>query len=241
MSYRSRIRSHSTRRSKQNFFATIIIALLLLFISINWILPALVSVMGKIRNLGNQTSKISSQVADNPTLAPPVFIIPYQATNSAQIDIKGYATTNSKVELYLDEELKDTVAVNEDGTFVFQNISLNLGLNNIYGKTLDEKDQASLPSKNIQLIYDNTKPSLQVNEPEDGKTVTGGEKNIKISGKTNPDAQVTVNEVTVIVDKEGNFSTSQALNEGDNNFTIRAGDAAGNYAEVVRRVSYKSS
>lgn len=242
MAYKSRYAARRmNRRSQQNFLATIIIVILLLFISINWLLPGLVSIMGKIHNLGGQTIKNASQVADNPTLAPPVLVIPYQATNSAQIDIKGYTTTNSKVQLYLDDQLKDTVTTGEDGTFIFKNISLSLGTNNIYGKTLDEKDQASLPSKNIQLIYGNTKPSLQISEPEDGKTVTGGDKNIKISGKTSDGIQVTVNGAPVIVNKEGNFSTTQSLNKGDNNFTIRATDTAGNYTEIDRKVIYQSS
>ncbi len=241
MSYRSRTRYRSNKRSKQNFLATLIIVILLLFISFNWLLPALVSVMGRLRNLSGQTAKTISQVADNPTLAPPVFIIPYQATNSAQIDIKGYATANSKVELYLDDELEDTITVNEDGTFTFKNISLSLGTNNISGKTIDEKDTASLPSKNIQLIYDNTKPTLSINEPEDGKVVTGGDKNVKISGKTSINIQVIINGAPVIVDKDGNFSTTLSLNEGDNNFTVRAADTAGNYTEIARKVTYKSS
>ncbi|MDO8638445.1 MAG: hypothetical protein Q7R43_02635 [Candidatus Daviesbacteria bacterium] len=241
MSYRSRTHYRAKRRSKQNFLATFIIVILLLFISFNWLLPALVSAMAKIRNINGQTSKIVSQVSDNSTLAPPVFIIPYQATNSAQIDIKGYATASSKVELYLDDELKDTISVGEDGTFTFKNISLSLGINNIYGKTIDEKDTASLPSKNIQLIYDNTKPNLSVNEPEDGKVVTGGDKNVKISGKTSGGIQVIINGAPVIIDKDGNFSTTLSLNEGDNNFTISASDTAGNYTEIARKVTYKSS
>lgn len=241
MSYRSRRYYRSTRHSKQNFLATLIIVILLLFISFNWLLPALVSIMGRLRNFSNQTAKTISQVADNSTLAPPVFIIPYQATNSAQIDIKGYATADSKVELYLDDELKDTIRVVEDGTFTFKNTSLSLGTNNIYGKTIDEKDTASLASKNIQLIYDNTRPTLSVSEPEDGKVVTGGDKNVKISGKTSGGIQVAINGAPVIVDKDGNFSTTLSLNDGDNNFTIRAADPAGNYTEIGRKVTYKSS
>lgn len=241
MSYRSRTHYRANRRSKQNFLVTLIIILLLLFISFNWLLPALVSVMGKIRNISGQNSATISQVSDNPTLAPPVFIIPYQATNSAQIDLKGYATTNSKVQLYLDDELKDTVNVAEDGTFIFKNISLSLGINNIYGKTLDERDTASLASKTIQLIYDNTRPNLQISEPDDGKVITGGDKSVKISGKTDTDVQVTINGAPVIVDQGGNFSSLQSLNEGDNNFTISATNTAGNNTEISRKVTYKSS
>lgn len=241
MSYKSRTQVRKLKsRSGKNLLATLIISVLLLFVSFNWILPAFIDGITQVRNIfKSPTDKSTASIADNPTLAPPVFIIPYEATNSAQIDIKGYATANSKVNLYLDDELIDTADVTSDGSFIFKNVSLNLGTNNIYGKTVDDQNKESLASKTIQIIFDNSKPKLQVNEPEDGKVIQGGDKKIKVAGKTDPEIKVYINDSQAIVDKDGNFSSDQPLNEGDNNLNIKAVDFAGNGTEITRKVTYK--
>lgn len=241
MSYRRRSSRRRYNRSKRNLFATLLIVLILLFISFNYILPFFITTIGQASSIFKKSSLKNESVAENPILAPPVLIIPYEATNSAQIDIKGYATAGSKVKLFIDDQLADEIEVDSSGSFVFKDISLNLGTNNIYGKTVDDKNQESYSSKNIKLIYDNTKPTLSVTEPEDGKVVTGGAKEAKVSGKTDPDAQVTVNGTVIIVNSEGNFSSAISLTEGDNNFNIRATDPAGNFVEIARKVIYKSS
>jgi len=139
----------------------------------------------------------------------------------------------------LDDENKDTVDVSEGGSFTFKNINLSLGTNNIYAKTVDDKNQESLTSKLIKIIYDNEKPSLTISEPEDGKKIQGGDKKVKISGNTEAGAQVFINDSQIIVDKDGNFSKELPLNEGDNNFNIKALDSATNRAEISRKVTYQ--
>lgn len=170
-------------------------------------------------------------------MAPPIFNIPYEATNTAQINIQGYATPESKVKLFLDDEEKQTEKSSSDGSFTFQNIQLGLGVNNIYGKTLDENGQMSLPSKTIKVIFDNEKPLLEVSEPLDGKTIQG-ERKIKIAGKTEPKSQIYINGNQIIVDKEGNFSSERTLNDGENNFTIKAYDSSANFSEISRKVIF---
>lgn len=224
------------RKTKRNLVATIIIIVLLLYATLNWFLPGLISGIGFVKGFLKPSTK-QEVVGENPSLAPPVFNIPYEATNSAKIDIKGFAT-GSKVKLYLDDQLKDTVETREDGSFIFKDIELSLGTNNIYGKTVDEKDQMSLASKTIKLIYDNEKPKLSISEPEDGKVIKG-DKKVKISGQTDPGAEVYINGNRVIINSDGNFSSDQPLNDGDNNFTIRAADQASNFTEVSRKVIFQ--
>ena len=236
MAYRTRTARRTARKSKYNIFAVFIISILLLYATLTWILPVFVNSLGFVTGVFNKEEKVT-QVSDNPTLAPPVLSIPYEATSSAQIDIGGYATPGSKVKIYVDDELKDTVDVQPDGSFVANNIDLNLGTNNIYGKTIDEKDQESLASKTIKLVYDSEKPSLEVSEPEDGKTVQG-ERKLKVAGKTEPGSQVTVNGNQVIVNSDGNFSTIFNLNDGENSLTIRASDQASNMTEITRKVTF---
>lgn len=236
MAYRTRSARRTARKSKYNIFAVIIISFLLLYATITWILPIFVNSLGFATGVFKKEQKVT-QVSDNSTLAPPVLNIPFEATNSAQIDIKGYATPGSKVKIYVDDELKDTVGVQPDGSFVAKSIELNLGTNNIYGKTIDEKDQESLASKTIKLVYDSEKPPLEISEPEDGKVVQG-ERRLKVSGKTKPGAQVTVNGTQLIVNSDGNFSSTYNLNDGGNSLTIKASDRASNFTEVTRKVTF---
>ena len=176
--------------------------------------------------------------ADISAIAPPVLSIPYEATNTAYINIKGFGTPNSKVKLFIDDEFKQTIDVSTDGEFNFEEVLLTLGTNNIYGKTVNEENKESLSSKVIKIIYDNEKPLLVISEPEDGKKIQGGDKKVKVAGTSDPGVKVFINDTQIIVDKDGNFSFDQSLNEGDNNIFIKAIDTASNTAEEERIVTY---
>lgn len=237
-SYRSRRSAKKlAKTSQRNFVITLILIALLSYITIKWLLPYFVNGIGFIKDILNPTKKVEDSLQSS--LAPPVLNIPYEATNTAQINIKGYGTPNSKVAIYLDDEKKDTVETTGDGSFEVKNIQLVLGTNNIYGKSIDDKDKESLPSKNLKIIYDNENPKLNISEPEDNKTIQGADKKVKIAGNTESNAQVTINGSPIIVDKDGNFSSEQTLNDGDNHFNIKAVDQALNFTEILRVVIYQ--
>lgn len=241
MAYRYRSRRSVKKlasRSRRNFIITIIVTGTLLYATIAWILPNFIGGIGIVTNIVKPSQKTVTQTSENANLAPPVLNIPYEATNTAEISIAGFGTPNSKVRLYMDDESKQTIDVSGDGSFTFENVTLGLGTNNIYAKTLDEDDKESLPSKTIKILYDNEKPTLNINEPEDNKVVQGGDKKVKVSGKTDPGVKIFIINSQTIVDGEGNFSTDQPLNEGDNTISIKAVDIAGNTEEIQRMVKY---
>lgn len=224
------------RKSKRNFLITLVILGLLIYATINWILPYFIGGIGIVQNV---IKPLKQNIKSDKSLsAPPVLNIPFEATNSSIINIKGYSTPNSKVKLYIDDEVKQTVDVSSDGSFNFENVPLVLGTNNIYGKTSDGSKE-SLPSKTIRLIYDNEKPFITVFEPEDGKTIQGGDKRVKVSGKTEASAKVFLNDAQVVVDQNGNFATDIPLNDGDNTISIKASDIASNTTELQRRVIFQ--
>lgn len=236
MSYHSRSNRRYARKSKRSFLVTLIIIIALIFITLNWIIPGLISSLGFLNKF--KSSEVQKTIPDDASLAPPVLNIPYEATNSAQIEIKGYATLNSKVRIFIDDDLKSEVEVESDGSFIAQNVNLNLGTNTIYGKTISLNSKESLPSKRIKLLFDDEKPTLELSEPEDGKVVTG-DKRIKFVGTTNQDTQVFINNFQVVVNSEGIFETTLSLNDGDNNFTIIARDRAANTTELTRKITYQ--
>lgn len=236
MRYRYRAAKRAAKKSKYNFVATIIIIAFLLFATINWILPNLIQGLGFMRGLFS-TQAPKKAMTQSSTLAPPVLNIPYEATNTAQITIKGYSSPKSQVSIYIDDQLQDSTDTLEDGTFEVIDISLNLGTNNIYGKTHDA-DSESLPSKTIKVFYDNEKPILEIYEPQDGKEILG-ERRIKIMGKTENGTKVFVNESRIITDSDGTFATDYFLNDGENILTVKAVDEAANFTETERRVIFK--
>lgn len=215
---------------------TLVVVTLLIYSTFTWVLPFFINSVGIVKNIVKPSQKVAVQSSQNAAIAPPVLNIPYEATNTAQITISGYGTPGSKVKLYMDDNPKQTTDVSGDGSFNFKNIDLSLGMNNISGTTLDDDSKESLPSKTIKVIYNNEKPPLAISEPDDGKVVQGGDKKIKVSGKTNPGINIFVNGTQVIVDKDGNFNIDQSLNDGDNTISIKAVDNAFNTTEIQRKV-----
>lgn len=238
MSYRTRSARRLAKKSKRNFFLTFLILAFIVYATLSWVLPSVIGGVGFISHVLKPPKPAVKSISDSPILAPPVLNIPYEATNSAKIDIRGYSTAEANVKLFLDDEEKDIVKVSSDGSFVFKNIDLNIGINNIYGKTIDEKGTESLSSKTIKLIFDNEKPKLEVTEPSDG-VVVKGERKIKISGKTEPDAQVFINGSQIPLGAEGNFSSDFSLSDGENHITIKSQDRASNSTEIARTVRFE--
>lgn len=236
MAYRSRSAKRLVKKSRRNLIITFILIFGLLYATITWILPSFINILGAVNNT-LKPSKGSNSEGVSITLAPPTLNIPFEATNTAEIDIKGYANPGAKVKIFVDDSEVKTVEVLEDGSFTASGINLSLGTNNIYGKTINEEEKESLPSKTFKIIFDNEKPSLSVSEPEDNKQVQG-ERKLKISGKTEVGAQVFINGNQLIVDQDGNFSTEVQLSDGENIFNIKAQDSASNFEETSRKVIF---
>lgn len=241
MAYRYRSRRSNrrlARNSRQTFILTIIIIVILLYATLTWVLPYFIGSISVVKNIIKPPKITTPKSSLNSNLAPPILNIPFESTNSAQINIRGFGVPNSKVILYIDNESNQTTDVSSDGSFTFEGIDLNLGTNNIYGTTLDEQNKESLPSKTLKLFFDNERPPLNLNEPGDNKTIQGGDKKVKVSGKTDPGTHVFINNSQIIVDEEGNFNTDIAINEGDNTLSIKAVDGASNSTEIQRNIKY---
>ncbi len=71
--------------------------------------------------------------------------------------------------------------------------------------------------------------ALDVTTPKDGDTVNTAK--ITIKGRTIAYADVSIDDVDIIADKEGNFSGTVDLEEGENTITVVTNDANGNYLE----------
>lgn len=77
---------------------------------------------------------------------------------------------------------------------------------------------------------------LEIIFPKDGAEITTPA--VTIAGKTSPGADVAVNDVDLVAETSGNFSTTVALSEGENYMIIVASDASGNVREKELTVTY---
>ncbi len=80
---------------------------------------------------------------------------------------------------------------------------------------------------------------LNIVEPKNGAVVSNS--NLKVSGKTAPNAEVFVNDKELRADSTGNFSITVALDEGDNSIIISANDDNGNFSEQELTITYEPS
>ncbi len=231
--YRPRSLKRTESKNKAKFIWSIIISLALLYVLFQWVLPLFV---GELSIFSKSAPKEQSEEAVS--LAPPVLNIPYEATSTASIVIKGYATPKSKVKIYLDDSLVSEADSDSDGSFTSNSINLLEGTNNIYGKTVDDKKNESLPSKKIQVFYSGEKPNLEISEPEDNKEIKGGDKKVLVRGNTDPENELTINGFRVILSPDGTFSSEISLAEGDNTITIAAVNKVGNSTSIEKRVKY---
>lgn len=240
MSYQLRSNRRIVNKAKKRFIYTIIFCLFLLYATLTWILPSVIGGVSSISQKFKKPVPIEKSVAEDATMAPPVLNIPYESTNSAKINISGYSTPGTKVEIYLNDALDQTTDVDSNGSFTAMDVNLNDDTNTIYGKTVDN-NKRSLASKTLNVILNNSKPKLSISEPSDGKEINGGDKKITVSGKTDFDSRVYVNDGQVIVSKDGSFTTQIPLNDGDNTITIKAINSASTSTAKELKVGYKEA
>lgn len=80
-------------------------------------------------------------------------------------------------------------------------------------------------------------PHLLVANPTDG--FISKENSIVITGSTDPETKIMVNDVPISNDEQGNFSESITLTPGINTLTIKAENKHGRVAKDTRHVIYK--
>ena len=166
---------------------------------------------------------------------PDIDALP-QVTNSKIIILSGSSVPGQTVRLALNGESRDIVA-NSTGKFTSE-FNLHEGENRARVMAVDNHGNTSNEITGV-VVLDTEPPSLEVTSPEDNSTQSGKKnQSVTISGTTDKDASVSVNERIAIVNNAGQFSISFNLNPGENIFTVIAVDPAGNKAEVVKKTNY---
>ncbi len=215
----------SIRRAILFTFLTIVSIFALIFLG----LPVLAKFAGFLTDL--KKSGLPIERNDTTPPAPPRLESLPEYTNEFSVEVKGTTEAGASVILFLNDDEEELV-VNKDGEFNFT-FKLDKGENTVSVKARDAAGNESQETDTYKIIFDNEPPELEITSPEDGKEFYGSkERQVAINGKTEESASVTVNDRIVAVDASGNFTFVTTLSEGENGFTIKTEDKAGNSTEA---------
>jgi len=232
MQYRSRLRKGLFRNTLVSIIAIILIIFFVGFFGIQ-VLVKLSLFLGNIKSIGE--IPINS---NNSVILPPMLDPLFEATNSAVIEITGRGTEPGQtIEIFVNGDYKTKALVDNDSEFTVPEFRLEQGENEIKAKAKFDNKESEFSPEQI-VIYENTPPALEVKEPTSGQTIKKT-RNIRVAGKTEADANVSVNGLLPIVDSNGNFSYMFPLKDGENVIKVVATDRAGNQTTNEIKVTFE--
>ena len=210
---------------------TVVLAILVIFFG----LPLLIK-FSVFLGQGKSKNQTDTEVKKLPPVAPRL-VIPYEATNSGQIKITGFAEAKVKVELFKNEASMGTTEVTENGDFAFENLSLDEGENSFTAMASTEQNGSGDDSSPVVVVYDTKAPELSVTNPSE-ESLNVDYADFDIVGKTESGSSISINNRIATVDNDGNFKLKWQLNTGKNELEITATDLAGNQTKKKVTITY---
>lgn len=223
------------RKNKKNALKFTILSLVTIFALIFFGIPLIARFVSFISDLTKKDIPIT--INDNTPPAPPRFNNLPDEVNKSRIDISGNTEEGSIVTIYINDSGNEVISDNY-GEF---NLStdLELGENIIYAISKDQSGNESSESKRYVVVFDNQEPELTINSPSDGENFYGqNQKEIEITGSTDPKASLTINDRFITIDDEGNFKYKYSLSDGENSLNFKSIDKAQNETEKTIRVTF---
>jgi len=230
----------SSRRAKTESKKMFRQTLLMLFFSIVLIIVFIFIILPLFLKLISKQSSSDNTNQETLVIQTPIISTPVNATNSAQLTISGFGQKDTTIYLLLNgsENQKKTVE-DEAGKFEIP-VELTAGENRIklYAENQDKK-QSNLSSEYL-VIYDNDPPKIELESPTEGQKIELRKNQLlTVKGTSEPDAKIDLNGRIIRVGKEGLFSATYQLSEGENKLIFIATDLAGNATTLERIVSFK--
>jgi len=224
----SRLQSVEEKRNvrKAAYFVLLTIAavILLFFYGI----PVLGKFAGFVSDLGKSGKAIS--INDKTPPAPPRFDFLNSFTNQQNINIAGVTESGAVIKFTFNGNAEDSLA-DKDGRFQFS-VQLASGENTYSAVAVDSAGNLSQQTQNYTITFDNKPPELTIENPSDGTQFFGSsQRQVTVNGATDTGSQITINDRVVAVDDNGKFQYTTTLNDGENKFTVKSVDGAGNTKE----------
>jgi hypothetical protein len=212
-------------------FLCIVVVVLLVFVGI----PALTQLAGFLLTIKKGAQVTSND--DSPP-APPVIGLLATATNKNEVNISGNSESGSYVTIFVNDQGSEVIA-NSDGSFNLTGMKLIDGKNVIYALAKDSAGNVSNNSVSKIVYLDTSAPELTIKQPTDNQVFYSmTEKQISVTGTTEKECRVLINDHVAIVDSNGNFNTTVSLSNGENTVFIKSQDEAGNVTEKTLTVNY---
>lgn len=181
------------------------------------------------RMKGNQ---VTTNDTNNFLIAPRLEPLD-NATNSAKLQVIVDSQKDMTIELFANDQSLGEEKVTDSNNAVYSGVFLKEGSNTLYAVAKDTSGKTSQPSTKLQVIYDATPPKLEVTTPTDRQTITDS-RDVKVSGKTEVSAALTVNDSPITVNPDGMFTTTIHADKGEGKATVIATDSAGNQTKIER-------
>lgn len=221
----SRLQSIEEKKNIRRAYLTIffsVVAVILLFF---YGFPLVGKFSAFISEFGKSNKGVT--VNDRTPPAPPRFNSFSNFTNQQNFQVTGSSEPGSTVKLTLNGTEQDNLA-DKDGNFTF-NLNLMSGDNTFTAVAVDSAGNVSQKTQDYKVSFDSKAPALNLDSPSSGSQFYGSnQRQVTIKGSTDPNCQVTVNDRIVAVDDAGAFQYTTTLNQGDNKFTFKSVDQAGN-------------
>ena len=240
--YTSRPKRSQTTFYKDHYrklFKTLILGVIILVLMYFW----LVGIMSNIDNFWQIFRGRDEPATRNDTIAPPPPF--YQklpeAVNETHFSIEGYSEAFATVAVYINERQIESTLASEDGSFTIFNIPLQETASEIYLTATDKAGNRSGRSKVSLIHFDDEEPTLKITAPAGNESIRRKERAYTITGQTDPDSKVLVNDQQAAVDYEGSFSITVSLKDGDNYLKIEAVDKADNRTKAERTINFEKT
>lgn len=156
-------------------------------------------------------------------------------TKTDQLDISGFAETESKIKIYNNDSSTGEAIVGNNSQFSTR-VTLSKGENYIYATATDPSGNEGDHSPAGRTTYDPDPPVVEIEYPQENEQVY--EKNLIIKGKTENGASISIGDRVGVVAEDGFFIIKHSLSEGLNSITLTSIDQAGNQAEKSITVTY---
>lgn len=188
-------------------------------------------------NLFKSKTIEEGQIAEESFYGSVSLDTPPIATNSATISISGQVTGFDSVDIYLNNVKAQTAMLDNETVFSEEIGRLISGENTIYVAARTKDGKNSKKTEKYSVFYKRDAPTLEISKPSNGETTRNAD--IAISGKTDRNTTVHLNNSPIVVDLQGEFETTIRLKEGENILRFRATDVAGNTTETEIRVTFQ--
>jgi hypothetical protein len=194
--------------------------------------PTLISGIGSAgQRINKSDDPITTSKSELDVELPPQLETLPTYSNKDTIELKGNAVAGHVIEVVVNDEKIGETVVGSDNQFNYLNIRLKEGDNTIVA-TSKNQDGSKSASATTSIIYDRKPPKLELNDPNTDLSVAKETTQVTISGTTDTDALVSINDIQTVVNGDGSFHKVVGIKDGPNPIKVDAQDLAGNHKKL---------